>query len=119
MGATLALALARPWRLSLPGRALIRASWAVGLLLVAYGMANLVQHALLAMEAVETPEGLGSRSGTPSGSSAGRSSWLLRGAPGGAPAESGAAEATPAATALERTLLRLRVGEMPERGDLK
>lgn len=44
---------------------------------------------------------------------------LRRGAPGGAPADSGAAEATPAATARERTLLCLRVGEVAERGNLE
>jgi len=55
----LALALARPWRRPLPGRLLWAAAWVSGVLLLLYGGANLVDHALMVAGVIATPEILG------------------------------------------------------------
>jgi Protein of unknown function (DUF3995) len=59
-GAALALALVRPWGRRLPRRLLLFAAWAAGLGLLAYALANFVQHGLMEAGAVDTPEALGS-----------------------------------------------------------
>jgi hypothetical protein len=64
LGAGLALALVIPWGRRLPRRLLLVASWAVGLLLLAYALANLVQHGLMKAGAIDTPEALGSSAAT-------------------------------------------------------
>jgi hypothetical protein len=58
--AALALALVRPWGRVLPRRLLVIATWITGLGLLAYGLANFVQHGLMKVGAVDTPEALGS-----------------------------------------------------------
>jgi Protein of unknown function (DUF3995) len=60
IGAALALALVRPWGRFLPWRPLVVANWIVGLGLIAYALANFVQHGLMKTGVVDTPEGLGS-----------------------------------------------------------
>jgi Protein of unknown function (DUF3995) len=60
VAAVLALALVRPFGRSLPRRILLALGWATAALLLVYGAANLVQHALMVTGAVDTPDGLGS-----------------------------------------------------------
>jgi hypothetical protein len=62
--AALALALVRPWARVLPRRLWVIASWIVGLGLLAYALANFVQHGLMKAGAVDTPEALGSSAAT-------------------------------------------------------
>jgi Protein of unknown function (DUF3995) len=64
VGAGLALALVMPWGRRLPRRLLLPAAWAVGLLLLAYALANFVQHGLMKAEVIDTPEALGSSAAT-------------------------------------------------------
>jgi hypothetical protein len=64
VGAGLALALVMPWGRRLPRRLLLSAGWAVGLLLIAYALANFVQHGLMKAGAIDTPEALGSSAAT-------------------------------------------------------
>jgi Protein of unknown function (DUF3995) len=64
VGAGLALALVMPWGRRLPRRLLLPAAWAVGLLLIAYALANFVQHGLMKAGAIDTPEALGSSAAT-------------------------------------------------------
>jgi hypothetical protein len=60
LGAALAQALVQPWGRRLPRRLLLAAGWTVGLLLVAYAVANFVQHGLMEAGAVDTPRAFGS-----------------------------------------------------------
>jgi Protein of unknown function (DUF3995) len=62
--AALALALVRPWGRRMPRRLLVIATWIVGLGLIAYALANFVQHGLMKGGAVDTPEALGSSATT-------------------------------------------------------
>jgi hypothetical protein len=55
----LALALVRPWGRALPRRLLVYLTWATGALFTLYGLANLVDHALIVTGAIAVPEGLG------------------------------------------------------------
>jgi len=55
----LALALVMPWKLALPRRLLVVAAWAVGGVLLLYGAANMIQHALMEAGAADVPETLG------------------------------------------------------------
>jgi Protein of unknown function (DUF3995) len=64
LGAVLALALVMPWGRRLPRRLLLIAAWAVGLGLLAYALANFVQHGLMKAGAIDTPEALGSAATT-------------------------------------------------------
>jgi Protein of unknown function (DUF3995) len=64
LGAVLALALVMPWGGRLPRRLLLIAAWAVGLGLLAYALANFVQHGLMKSGAIDTPEALGSSAAT-------------------------------------------------------
>jgi hypothetical protein len=63
-GAVLALALVQSWGRRLPRRLLLVAAWAVGLGLLAYALANFVQHGLMKAGAIDTPEALGSSAAT-------------------------------------------------------
>lgn len=60
VGAVLALALVQPWGRRLPRRLLLIPAWAVGLGLLAYALANFIQHGLMKAGAIDTPEALGS-----------------------------------------------------------
>ena len=55
----LALALVRPWGRLFPRRLLIAATWAAGLLLTLYGVANLVDHGRMVAGLRATPAVLG------------------------------------------------------------
>jgi hypothetical protein len=57
--AMLALSLAHPWRQRLPRRLLLILAATTGAGLTLYGVANLLQHALMATGAISTPETLG------------------------------------------------------------
>jgi Protein of unknown function (DUF3995) len=60
VAAALALALVMPWGRMLPRRLLVTATWIVGLGLIAYALANFVQHGLMKADVVDTPTALGS-----------------------------------------------------------
>jgi hypothetical protein len=57
--ATLALALIQPWGRRLPRRLLLGLGWATGAGITLYAAANLVQHSLMAIGAIDTPDALG------------------------------------------------------------
>jgi hypothetical protein len=59
VAAALALALVRPWGWPLPRRPLVITTWIVGLGLIAYALANFVQHGLMKADVVDTPRALG------------------------------------------------------------
>ena len=62
--AALALALVQPWGRVLPRRLWVIATWIVGLGILAYALANFVQHGLMKAGVVDTPEALGSSAAT-------------------------------------------------------
>src|SRR5215218_1014051 len=55
----LALALVQSWGELFPRRMLLIASWVVGVLLVLYGVGNLIQHGLMVAGVIGIPEGIG------------------------------------------------------------
>jgi hypothetical protein len=59
VAAALALALVQPWHRRLPRRLLLVLGGATGAGITLYAVANLVQHALMATEAISTPDALG------------------------------------------------------------
>jgi Protein of unknown function (DUF3995) len=59
VAAALALALVLPWDRRLPWRPLLVLGWATGVGITVYAVANLVQHALMATDAISTPDSLG------------------------------------------------------------
>jgi Protein of unknown function (DUF3995) len=60
VGGLLALALVPLWSSRLPRSAVLVLAWATGVLLLAYGAANFVQHGLMEAGAIDTPAALGS-----------------------------------------------------------
>ena len=59
LGAGLALALVQPCGRRLPRRLLLTVAWAAAGLILLYGAANLVQHALMVTGVLDVPAGLG------------------------------------------------------------
>jgi Protein of unknown function (DUF3995) len=55
----LALALVEPWDRRLPRRALLVLGWATGAGITLYALANFVDHGLMAIDAIATPDALG------------------------------------------------------------
>jgi hypothetical protein len=59
VAAALALALVQPWGRRIPRRPLLVLGWATGAGITVYAVANFIQHTLMAIGAVDTPDGLG------------------------------------------------------------